>query len=286
MSTPEVNDRPRSVDAEGIFNARDLGGLPAADGRVIAHRRLYRAELLAHSDAAAKHARWNPSDSERLAALEIRTVLDMRGPSEVESTPSAWAEATGAERSLSFPIDDGGEGTAIDFVQLLLSGKMERFGADDLGRHYVFILEARARTFGDAITAIADGAPALIHCTEGKDRTGLLVALVLGALGVPVDEIVDDYELTEQWRPGRAQAYAPRFEAAGIPLDRFRILYESPAEAMRIALDHLLSEYGSVSNYLRQRAELPETTLDRLCDVLLEPVAAPSRAATVKQGVW
>jgi protein-tyrosine phosphatase len=141
---------------------------------------------------------------------------------------------------------------------------MDAFFAEDLGGHYITVIEARAHTFGQAVTAIAEGVPALVHCTEGKDRTGLLVALVMSAAGVLADPIVEDYALTGQWRPDRALAYASHFEAAGVPLESFRVLYESPAVAMRMALDHLRAEYGTVTNYLTSRAGVTEDAIQRL----------------------
>lgn len=257
---------------EGLFNARDMGGLPAARGRVIAAGRLYRAEVLTHLGARDIHSTWDAADSAALASLGVRTVVDLRGVEEAESTPSAWAEATGAERALAFPIHDGGHGAARDFVDMLMTRRLDRFSPEHLGGHYVAILEDRAETFGDAFVAVADGAPALIHCTEGKDRTGLLVALILGALGTPRDLIIDDYALTSQWRPDRALSYAPFFEAAGVPLESFRTLYESPAVAMAIALDHLRQEYGTIPEYLTGRAGVAPAAIGRLQDALLEPV--------------
>jgi protein-tyrosine phosphatase len=271
--------RHRSLGLRGLSNARDLGGLPAAGGREIAFRRLYRAELLVGPEAEGISSRWMEEDGPGLIGLGVRTVIDLRGGREAGAAPSAWAEATGADRVLSFPIEDGGHGAARDYVDMLLTGRLKQFTGEHLGDHYVNVLEAKAETFAEAVCAIAEGSPTLIHCTEGKDRTGLLVALVLGALGTPDADIIEDYALTSLWRPDRAAAYAPPFEDAGLSLEDFRVLYESPASAMRRALTHLTTEYGGVRDYLRERGGMPEVALTQLSSTLLEPADVARQAA-------
>ncbi|MET0887381.1 MAG: tyrosine-protein phosphatase [Mycetocola sp.] len=264
----------RRLNIPGLFNGRDLGGLPAADGRIIARGRLYRAEVLGYAGADELYSRWVPEQTAALRDLGIRTVIDMRGAAETVATPSAWREAARAKRGLSFPIDDGGEGTARDYVGMLVAGEMGRFSATDMGEHYVATLENRADVFVSAIDAIANGAPALVHCTEGKDRTGLLVALVLSLLGTPSRAIVEDYRLTEIWRPDRALAWAPRFAGTGLDLERFRVLYESPPAAMEIALGHLETVHGGAQSFLMTRGGMPAKTVSRLRNALLAPPRA------------
>ena len=276
-------DRSRSLPVKGLFNARDLGGLPAADGSVIAPARLFRSEVLVSPEEPGIHSKWVLDDSPSLVALGVRTVIDLRGVDEAHETPSAWAQATGARAALCFPIHDGGHGAPRDFVNMLITGELERFAPEDLGRHYIAILSGRARTFGAAISAIAAGAPALIHCTEGKDRTGILVALILDALGTPHADIVDDYVLTSALRPDRALAYAPHFASANVPLESFRVLYEAPAVAMTMALDYLAAHDGGVCGYLINDAEVSVDTIQRLREELLIPAPGAHRAAGAEE---
>jgi protein-tyrosine phosphatase len=243
---------------------------------MVARRRLYRAEVLMPSGGSGPYPSVDDIDISALTKLGVRTVLDLRSAGEVTITPSAWADATGADRMLALPIDDGGHGAARDYVDMLVTGRLERFEPEHLGRHYIAVLEARGETFGRAVDAIAEGAPALVHCTEGKDRTGLVIAVVLGALGTPVRDIVSDYALTGLWRPDRALAYAPYFAAAGVALENYRVLYESPAIAMHMALEHLHREYGTVAEYLRRRGRVMDATLVQLRESLLD------RASTAK----
>ena len=170
---------------------------------------------------------------------------------------------------LGFPIDDGSEGAARDYVGMLLGGQLAAFTVDDLAEHYVAVLDARAGTFAAAAAAIASGSPALIHCTEGKDRTGLLVAVILSALGTPHAHIVADYHLSDEQKPGRARGYGGRFDEAGLAYENYRVLYQSPARAMEVALQHLERRYGGGERYLVEAGGMTAPTMAGLKAALL-----------------
>src|SRR5699024_4521162 len=83
-------------------------------------------------------------------------------------------------------------GSSTDLLQPVLSGRSPAFSAEDLGAYYVMLLQRRAKQFGTVIETIAssEGKPLLIHCSAGKDRTALAMALVLGVLGVSQEDII------------------------------------------------------------------------------------------------
>jgi protein-tyrosine phosphatase len=93
--------------------------------------------------------------------------------------------------------------------------------------------------------------PVLVHCSAGKDRTGMFAALVLEALGVPRPVVVRDYAMTGVFRPNRVAAYAESFAAAGIRSGDVRVLFETPAAAMQATPAHLDERYGGAAGYLR-----------------------------------
>ena len=128
------------------------------------------------------------------------------------------------------------------------------------------MLQTSAPQFGRAINSLADGSrlPALIHCTAGKDRTGLVIALVLSAVGVEREEILRDYELSTEGRAWRCDVVAPALEAAGIDPDAVYGLYSAPRESLQMALDHLDHTHGSVTGYLRRTAGVDAAAIDRL----------------------
>lgn len=258
------------INIPGTSNVRDLGGYPAGDGRTVAPSLLYRAEALAHPGANEMHGIWDEAHQQHYAVLGIRTVIDLRSHYEVEKTPTAWGSATGG-RVIHLPIAEGGEGSDTNFMRRLLAGEISSFNAVDLAAFYIDVLERRAQVFGAAMRIVADPAslPTLAHCSAGKDRTGLFVALLLEVLGTPRDKVVEDYTLTGIFRPNRVDAYAAVFAQAGVDGEQVRALFETPAMAMQATLEHVDQRHGGAVGYLTEAAGLTEGDLASLRDNLL-----------------
>ncbi len=257
------------ISVPGMNNIRDLGGLPAADDLEVAHGRFLRSETLAMPGARGPHSIWDEAHASHYDALKLRTVIDLRSDGEVGATPSAWTRATGAD-IIRLPIAEGVEGTDTDYVNRLIAGTLDRFDADDLARFYVITLERRATVFAEAVRLLGDPdrLPLLVHCSAGKDRTGLLVALVLTVLGTPRDVVVTDYALTGELRPNRIADYAPLLPP-DTDLDAVRVLFETPASAMEAALAHLDAEHGGAEGLLLGPGGLDASDLDALRRALL-----------------
>lgn len=156
----------RAIVARGSFNLRDLGGLPAADGIV-------RRGMIYRSDFPGFALR----DPEILTSLGLRTVVDLRGSAEIEFECVPWAES------------------GIDHVVCALSAGRE----SSWHAKYSGYLTHRPAAVVDAVRAIMRdlARPALFHCAAGKDRTGVIAALLLEVLGVDDATIVADYVLTD-----------------------------------------------------------------------------------------
>jgi protein-tyrosine phosphatase len=258
-------------------NLRDLGGTPAADGQVVAWRRLYRAEALVRPGTPGLSAVWDPAHTQLYRELGVRTVLDLRAGAESARAPSAWPDATGAAY-VALPMDEGAEGDT-NFVAEIRAGRRTRFTADDLAGFYRSTLRRRGPDFGAGLRVIADAArlPLLVHCAAGKDRTGLLVALLLEALGVARPVVVADYALTGILRPDRVRAYADLFAESGVELADIAMLFDSPAAAMETALTGLEEDYGSVTAYLEREGGLGPGELAALrANLLVEAPLTPS----------
>ncbi|MEV4135833.1 tyrosine-protein phosphatase [Dactylosporangium sp. NPDC049742] len=240
----------RSYDHPNLFNFRDLGGYTGTGGRTVRWRRLFRSDSLSRID---------PADAASFTAVGVRTVIDLRRPREV-ARDGRVPEFPGLAYHHLHPEHAEWE-DAPD--------QDEPSDARWLANRYLDIAYTGAAAMVAAVTVIAaaDNAPVVVHCTAGKDRTGVVSALTLGALGVAEEDIAEDYALTAG-ATGPAMAYLRRInpEIAAMP-ERY---LAAPADAMRLFLRDLHGRHGSVRGYLLEMG-LPETHLTALEEHLLEP---------------
>jgi protein tyrosine/serine phosphatase len=178
------------VDFERVFNFRDLGGYPTKDGRETKHGVLYRSDNL----GSLKDA-----DRERFTALGVRTIVDLRKPKEIDELGGRapeWACAVWHNVALKNPrwlAEDYSEAEGV--VPYLIARYME--SAELTGGEYARVL---------SILAEPGTPPVAVHCLGGRDRTGMVFALLLDLLGVADDVIAADYHFTEQ-ATGRFMAW-------------------------------------------------------------------------------
>jgi protein-tyrosine phosphatase len=239
----------RSYDHPNLFNFRDLGGYAVPDGRVTRWRRLFRSDSLSRID---------PADAASFTALGVRTVIDLRRPREVERDGRVHAFDGLTYHHIS-PVHAEWE-TATDHEELS--------DARWLANRYLDLAEHGHDAIAGAVEVIADAdnAPVVVHCVAGKDRTGVVAAVTLAALGVPDEVIAEDYALTAA-ATERTTAFlrALNPEVAAMPA-RWLL---SPAETMLLFLADLRARHGSVRAYLGRSEE----TYDRLEAHLLEKPA-------------
>ena len=244
----------RFTDVEGALNFRDGGGYETTEGNCVRWRRVFRAGAL--------HEATPESASLVRDQLGVRSVFDLRFPNEVEGpgTLGLILEAPVAHHHLSI-IPDGGS-AQLD----------EEFGRGISGPRYGSYLRYGADRFASMFNLLADSDtyPAIIHCSAGKDRTGVSLALLLDLLGVDHDTIRDDYDLSNRSLEGLMD----RVRAAGRPIDgdtieEQRRLYGAPPEAIAGFLEHLHSEHGSARAYL-ESIGVSSAGLDAIREGLLE----------------
>jgi protein tyrosine/serine phosphatase len=178
----------RDLSFSGIDNFRDFGGFATADGGRVRRGLLLRS---AHLGAATDQ------DLARLDAVPVTVIVDLRRPSERERDPSR--RSAGFRGQLIESDDDGGQAPHLEFLR---AGDLspEAVEAFLLGYYrQAPFLDRHRDLFARAFAALdrAEGAM-LIHCAAGKDRTGLLAAMIRTALGGRFDETVADYEATNQ----------------------------------------------------------------------------------------
>ncbi len=243
----------RHIDLPGTMNLRDIGGYPLTGGGFTRWRTLLRSDSLHKADA-------RPDG--QLTALRLRTVVDLRTIAETEYAPS--------------PMDDlAAAGTVTRHVSIL--GEDFEAIPRDLPGIYRFVITERGPVIGAAIAALTrpDALPALVHCTAGKDRTGIVIALTLAAIGVPDEFAAADYSLTDIYLdPKRTPMITQLEQVAGLGEELPAAILESPADLMLATLDLARQVGGSIEGYLGQHGVTADD-LARLQTALTSTEAGP-----------
>lgn len=159
---------------------------------------------------------------------------------------------------------------------LFRNGQVSAVPDDFLHRVYLDMGEQDALVLGRVLTGLAapDGVPAVIHCTAGKDRTGLASALLLSVVGVDDATVLDDYTLSRVYfSESRMARLMPKLTRLGLDEERYRAVFGAPRHAMAATLDKLRESYGSVEDYLVGRAGVTPGTIEALRARLVAPAA-------------
>jgi protein-tyrosine phosphatase len=247
------------AELDGPANFRDLGGYRTAGDGVTRRGRLFRSDSLSYlsdRDVAALRDE-----------LGVRTVIDLRAGHEVEEFGHGPL-ATHVSQ-LHLPIVDRTREPSPAEAPVRPGPKL-----DTLDQIYAFMLREYADRFAVVLRVIADGAnhPLVFHCAAGKDRTGLVAALVLSLCGVPDESIVTDFAFSESRMPeiiARHTAWAERAAAAAEVAGQ---QYGAQAATMHAVLQTLRDEHGSVEAYVLA-AGLTTDEIDALRVALVESVS-------------
>jgi protein tyrosine/serine phosphatase len=240
---------------DGCVNVRDLGGLPAGDGRRTQFNRVVRADNLRRLSDRGKEA---------LVDHGVTRVVDLRFPEELALDAPGDLPVEVVHVSLLGP-------TRTEEWQAEQNAAMDNAASADeylLWSYLDFLGRYRDR-FAEAVRAIADApdGAVVVHCMGGKDRTGLVTALVLRLAGVEPDVVAADYALTEE-------ALAPLHDvwvaeaADEAERRRRRLLKPAPPSVMTAVLAAIEERYGGVRAYLRGGG-VDDATLDRVRERLL-----------------
>jgi protein-tyrosine phosphatase len=246
-----VVSRDRHVTFEGCFNFRDLGGHETLDGRRVRWGAVFRADSL---------HRLTGGDLEMALGLGLRTVIDLRSTAELDGR-GRFAHAD----DVAFHHLPLFEQNALPFKPLERHDPEPPPGAD-----YVAMAMGARSSLADALRVIAEGEyAAVFHCAAGKDRTGILAALVLASLGVPDEAIAADYHLSERaLAPSVAWAEANDRELAAELASLPPWALHAPMPVMEAFLGILRERHGSIVGYLTD-AGVERGVLDELCSRLL-----------------
>jgi len=245
-----VRSKERKYALEGAFNFRDLGGLPTGDGRETVFGSVFRSDTLDHLTTRDVHV--------LVHEIGVRSVIDLRAPEERMRVKPQWAEESSIE---------------LEFVHLPLVDEVGQFDVKNpeelrtmLARRYMSYLELG----GDNIVAVLEliarnvgRCATVIHCNAGKDRTGVVVAILLGLLGVVKDAIVADYVATDAnmerilARMREKEPYRERVDSNPVEL------YQAKPHTMELFLEALDKKAGGIEGWARAHG-LSEQGLQRL----------------------
>lgn len=242
-------DEARRVHVPGAHNVRHVGGYQTCNGRLTRPDAFFRADSLHRLDTAAQQL---------LLARGVRTVIDLRDRSEQQEQPNPLAAATQVDYRF-MPLymhwsDLVGEVTGMVGIQ----------------EYYEMMLAACGEALADAFVVMAQpqAFPVLIHCAAGKDRTGLVTAMMLDLAGVPAEVIAADYSLSYDYLQPVMAEFLEKGAADGFDPVAYEEIMLSPAPVMCQTLAHLRDNYGGARAYLRRRG-LSEQQLDNLVAQML-----------------
>ena len=257
-------ERERRLPLEGTTNFRDLGGYATAGGRRVRWGRLYRSDRLPALTVA---------DHRRLEALDLSLVCDLRSDEERERKPNRLhPESPPAVANIPVEVRAGN-----DMDGLLAGGERHLPTLRDVVlngyREFVHVHQRAWSALAREILEAPTGA-AVFHCSAGQDRTGFGAALLLLALEVPRERVVEDYMLTAVYRPGEASVadineYVVAAGGEPLPTEFLVQIWKPGPDLLEASFREMEASFGGVDGYLdgigldpRARAELRARLLE------------------------
>lgn len=244
------------------LNFRDIGGLPTRDGAIVRPGIIYRSE---------GPASFKPVHHAELAALDIRLVCDLRSDGERAKDPNDWANAA---RLLNLDVTADLRAKTNSGWDALKTDQSEAAVRTVLMGNYASIPAAIRPYLRHLIAAIVEGqTPVLIHCTADKDRTGVLIGLLLKALGVSDDAIVSDYERSDVFsRNLRIRGNVEEQVEAAFGFRPSQALIDAmigvDAAFLNAAFDATVAEWGHIERYFAA-ADIDAGLLARFRETML-----------------
>lgn len=257
--------RQRILALEGGCNFRDIGGYATSDGRTVRWGHVFRGGVLSY---------FTDTDRQSLLPLGVRAICDLRRTEERHKEPTRWP----GEPIEALYFDDGVSAPSErEFEQAAPTVDGMRQAMINTYRTFPMWMQSRLRGL---FSCLEQGrTPLVIHCSAGKDRTGVAIAVLLSALGVPREIVVEDYLLTNHAGDFEAFVTARQQSQLGVgskanpllslPRDVRAQLFLADAEYIEAAFDRIDQEYGGMGAYLTDVVGVDAATLVRIRDSLL-----------------
>jgi protein-tyrosine phosphatase len=243
----ESTRNPSRLLLKAMYNVRDLGGFKTSDGHVTAYGRFLRADA---------PTRLDPDDLQKLLDFPVRTVIDLRSPSEFQGLENNLRDQPSINY-VNIPLLGADLDAGIAAVQLSDPDR-DKVGLPDL---YIHLLEKSQEPMGQVFSLLAnstaDGA-CLFHCSHGKDRTGLIAALLLMLAGVSDSDIIDNYQISYTY-------LKPWFDTfiSTIPADILHFFNTNP-QNMASTLSYFHRCFHSAEEYLATFCGVDQAAISEL----------------------
>jgi len=259
---PSPIDARRIIALEGGRNFRDLGGYRTQDGRRVKWRKIFRSGSMAGV---------TPADQEQLAKLSIRTICDLRTIQERETDPCNWHRTS----NITYWSRDYVEGFG-ELRKLMASPLATKEDARSaMIEGYRRLPFQQAPGYQELFRALAAGeVPLAFNCSAGKDRAGTAAALILSALGVPRETVLEDYLLTDRIVNFKSLFMGPAQQRnsslASQSEDIIAAVLGTDVAYLTAGLDAVEQQHGSVAGYVQEVLGIDRDALSDMQQMLLE----------------
>ncbi len=247
----------RHIQIEGTYNLRDIGGYLAQD-KETQWSRFYRSDALHNLSSEAQKA---------LLDLGVRTIIDLRGASELQTAPNVFAENPRV-RYINVPLFNELYVTAREHADTSATKPPE-----NLLTVYKLAVDRCQNGMRSVFESMADedAGAVLVHCTAGKDRTGIIIALLLQLAGVPASIIAEDYAATALHIESILEDLRKGAQEQGQDMERYEQMLLAEPQAMLEFLSYVEQTYGGAEAYLLEIG-ITSTQIDSLRKKLVDSI--------------
>jgi protein-tyrosine phosphatase len=238
---------------EGAPNFRDLGGYPSHEGKKTVWGKIFRTQAL---------DQLTDNDIKKMKEIGVKTVIDFRDDEEVKRAPSRLLEGVNVIR---LPIGVGSHISKSMQKQFLSMDSLQciRF-MEGVNRQFAMKFTKSFKAFFDVLLQ-EENYPVVFHCTAGKDRTGFAAAMLLCALDVDWNTVMEDYLLSNTYL--EPQSFLPPSEQISPAL---RMIWSVQPSYLNNAKNEIIQRYGSIDNNLQKEFQIGQIEKEKLKNYLLE----------------
>ncbi|PWJ59189.1 protein-tyrosine phosphatase [Dyadobacter jejuensis] len=246
----------RRIPMAGTPNFRDLGGLRTMDGRTVRWNTLFRCGDMGQLSG---------QDLQIIGRLNIKDVVDFRNDSEIEKSPDRYPKEYAMNR-IHTPIGTSDGKDMAKFMQVVMDPSATASSVENIFAGFYEAMALGAKDYQPLFDELLEngyGEALLFHCTAGKDRTGLASALILSALNVPEQTIIDEYTLSNRYT---VDAFMKNPMMKGIKPEIAEALAGVKPQYIQASLHAIKEKYGSVAAMLERELGLDRAKIQSLVD--------------------